>query len=246
MAIAEFRARQSRISTMKACGFLASALFLVSASIQAQEGSVRANEITNEPHHVLLFQNSAVRVFQLNLRPNEVTLPHRHEKFYAYLSLHPVTIGNEVRGRQPVLTQLDPGELHTSKGGFTVAERNNSSEPTEMLVIEAIKVEHGSFDTPMLGFRYHNAAFSELFESPAMRGYSMMLFPGGQVDSHAENYDRLLIAITDLKLRDTSDEGSPSNFEMKAGDIHWFPRGGTHTVTNLAESVGTFITLEFN
>jgi hypothetical protein len=231
---------------MKACGFLAAAVFLFSASLQAQEGSVRANKITDEPHHVLLLQNSEVRAFHLNLQPNEVTIPHQHEKFYAYLSMRPVTIGNEVRGRQPVLTQLEPGELHTSRGGFTVAERNNSSEPAEVLVIEAIKAEHGSFDTPMLGFRYHNAAFSGLFESPVMRGYSMMFFPGGQVDSHAENYDRLLIAVTDLKLRDTLADGTQSNLEMKAGEIHWLSRGGAHAVTNLMDSIGRLITLEFN
>ena len=141
----EFRSRRSKISTMKPSGILGGAVFLLSMSAQAQQGSVRVTGIADEPHHTLIFQNSEVRVFHLKLQPNEVTLPHRHEMYYAYLSLRAVTIGNEVRGRQPVLTQLEAGELHTSKGGFTVAERNNSSEPADLLVIEAIGKDDGSF-----------------------------------------------------------------------------------------------------
>jgi hypothetical protein len=95
-------------------------------------------------------------------------------------------------------------------------------------------------------FRYHNAAVGKLFESQAMRGYSGMLFPGGQTDPYKENYDRLFIAVTDLNLRDTEVGGSQSNLEMKAGEIRLLPRGLTHAVTNLGESIVTFITLEFN
>jgi len=220
--------------------------FLFAPPVQPQEGSARALEIASEPHHNLLFQNDEVRVFRLKLQPDQVTLPHRHEAFYAYFSLHPATIANEVRGRQPVLTQLDAGELHTSKGGFTVAERNNSSEAADLLVIESINAESGSFSTPMGGFHYHNAAFSELFESQAMRGYGLMLFPGGQTESYQENYDRLLIAGTDLKILDTTAGGSKSNLEMKAGEVRWVPRGSTHSMTNLGDSIVTLITLEFN
>ena len=206
---------------------------------------MRVTEITDEPHHTLLFQNDEVRVFHLKLQPNDVTLPHRHSTFYAYLSLHPVTIGNEVRGRQPVLTQLEGGELHTSKGGFTVAERNNSSEPADVLVIEAMKAEDGSFATPMDSFRFHDAAFGELFVAPMMRGYTLTIAAGGRTEQHKENYDRLLVAITDLKLRETKAEGTQSDLEMRAGDIRWLPRGVTHSVTNIGASSATFITLEF-
>jgi hypothetical protein len=231
---------------MKAIGTLIAAFLLLSTSIQAQDGSAKAIEIANESHHNLMFQNNEVRVFHLKLQPNEATLPHRHESFYVYLSLRPVAIGNEVRGRQPVLTQLEAGELHTSKGGFTVAERNNSSETADLLVIEPIKAGNGSFATPMGGFRYHNAAFSGLFESQAMRGYTLMLFPGGQTDPYQENYDRLFVATTDLKILDTTAGGTKSNIEMKAGEIRWVPRGVTHSVTNLENSIVSFITLEFN
>jgi uncharacterized RmlC-like cupin family protein len=166
--------------------------------------------------------------------------------FYAFLSLRPVVIGNEVRGRQPVMTRIEAGELHTSKGGFTVAERNNSSEPADLLVIEALKANAGEFNSPMGGFRYHDAAFGELFQASAVRGYTMTIAAGGRTEQHGENYDRLLIAVSDLDFREDTASQSPSEFAMKAGEVRWIPRGQTHATTNIGASPATFITLEFN
>ncbi len=211
-----------------------------------QEPPSTPAEIVGEPHHTLLLQNPEVRVFRLKLQPNEVTLPHRHNTFYAYLSLRPVEISHEVRGRQPVVTRIDASELHTSKGGFTVAERNNSSEPADMLVIEAMKLSGGGFSTPMGGFHYHDAAFGTIFEASTVRGYTMTIAAGGRTEEHAENYDRLLVAVSDLKLRENVAGQPPSEVQMKAGEIRWISAGITHATENIGTSPATFIVLEFN
>jgi len=205
-----------------------------------------AVDIVDEPHHALLLRNAKVRVFRLKLEPGQATLPHRHTTFYAFLSLRPTLIGNEVRDRQPVMTRLDANELHTSKGGFTLAERNNSSEPADLLVIEALKGNAGDFKGPMGGFRYHDAAFGELFEAPGVRGYTMRMAAGGRTEQHQEAYDRLLIALADLKLKEDAAGEPPSELEMKAGEIRWFPGGTAHATTNMGSSPAEFITLEFN
>jgi hypothetical protein len=218
---------------------------LICALAWSQESRSTSVEIVDEPHHTLLLQNPEVRVFRLKLQPNEVTLPHRHKSFYAYLSLRPVTIGNEVRGRQPVVTDIEAAELHTSKGGFTVAERNNSSEAADLLVIEAMKAGERGFNTPMGGFRFHDAAFGAIFEAPAIRGYTMTIAAEGRTEEHAEPYDRLLVAVSDLKLRENVAGQPPSELQMKAGEIRWIPRGMTHATTNIGKAPATFITLEF-
>jgi hypothetical protein len=203
-------------------------------------------EILEEPHHVLSFQNAQVRVFHLKLKPNEVTLPHHHRTFYAFLSLKPATISNEVRGRAPVLTQLEANQLHTSKGGFVLAERNNSTEPVDVIVIEVLNTSNEPFRTPMGGFGYHDAAFGELFETAAVRGYSMILASGGHTEQHQEMYDRLLIAESALELRDDVMGESPSTVRMNPGEVRWIPRGATHAMENLGASPATFITFEFH
>lgn len=211
-----------------------------------QEVAPAAVEIADEPHHTLLLKNQAVRVFRLNLLPKEATLPHRHRSFYAFVSVRPATIENEVRGRQPALTELKAGELHTSKGGFTVAERNNSPEPAELIVVEALTPDDGKgFGTPMGGLRYHDTWFGELFESSVVRGYTLVIAAGGRVEKHYENYDTLLIALSDLSLHELVDGQPPTELHMKAGEVRWVARGITHATTNVGSSPAVVVTLEF-
>ncbi len=231
-----------------AISFLAASLAasVACATVLAQQPEPTPVDIADEPHHILVLRNEQARVFRLRLQAGDATLPHRHAVFYAFLSLRPAVIGNEVWGRQPLVTRIEAGELHTSKGGFALAERNNSSETVDLLVVEALKTDAGGFSKPMGGFRYHDAAFGELFEAPAVRGYTMRIAAGGRTEKHEENYDRLLIAVTDLSLREEAAGQSPSELAMKAGEVRWIPRGQTHATTNAGASPATLITLEFN
>ena len=219
---------------------------LICPGAWCQDGGPTAVEIADEPHHTLILKNQAVRVFRLSLQPKEVTLPHRHDAFYAFVSLRPVTISNEVRGRQPVRTELKAGELHTSKGGFTIAERNVSSEAAQVLVIESLKRDDGkSFSTPMGGFRLHDAAVGGLFESSVLRAYIMTIAVGGRVEKHREDYGRLLIALSDLTLREEGDGQPVSEMEIRSGEVRWVEPGAPHSTTNVGTSPADFLTLEF-
>ncbi|HET7872719.1 MAG TPA: hypothetical protein VFL42_09425 [Terriglobales bacterium] len=230
--------------TMKKLAAILNVTFLYSL-LFSQTPSPPPAEMAGEPHHTLLLQNSKVRVFLLKLEPDQTTLPHRHNSFYVYLSVHPIMIGNEVRGRGPVLTRLEAGEVHTSKGGFTLAERNRSSGPAEVLVIEPAKQTVEGFNEPICGFRWHDAACGEAFAAPSVRGYSLVLGVGGRTEEHEENFDRLLIATSELKLRETGPGEASSELQMKAGEVRWFPRGGKHATTNIGTERATFVVLEF-
>jgi hypothetical protein len=222
------------------------AILFVALPLSTQDNSSVAVEIADEPHHHLDLQNDEVRVFHLKLGPHEATLPHRHKSFYAYLSLSSATISNEVRGRQPVVTHLDADDLHTSKGGFSLMERNQLPEPLELVVVEVLKPTGLGFSAPITNFRYHDAAFGPLFETPTARGYEATIAAGGRTEQHVENYDRLLIAITELKLREEVAGQPPSELNLKAGALRWQPHGLTHATTNIGTSPARFIILEFN
>ena len=135
--------------------------------------------------------------------------------------------------------------MQTSKGGFTLSERNKSSDPADVLLIEALKSDGAGFAVPIGRFRFHDAAFGSLFDFPVMRGYTMTLAAGGRTEKHGEDYDRMVIAVSDLDLgEDIAGQGS-SESRMKAGDVKWFNRGVTHATTNRGMSPATFITIEF-
>jgi oxalate decarboxylase/phosphoglucose isomerase-like protein (cupin superfamily) len=78
-----------------------------------------------------------------------------------------------------------------------------------------------------------------------MPGYTMIIAAGGHTGDHAENYDRLIIAVSDLELREDRSGEPPSELRMKAGDVKWFPRGISHATTNTGTSPATSITFEF-
>ena len=73
----------------------------------------------------------------------------------------------------------------------------------------------------------------------------MTIAAAGRTEQHMENYDRLVIAVTDLELRETV-AGQSDDFDMKSGEVRWIPRGVIHATTNVGPSPATFITLEFN
>lgn len=220
------------------------ALFCILAkTLIAQE---KPFDLSREPHHHLLLENSSARVFRLTLQPHESTLPHRHSGFYMYLSVGPSTVSNEVKGRKPVISELGDGDLRTSKGGFSLTEQNVGDKPLEIVVIET-KTSGGmtSFQSPMANFRYRNAAVGSLYEGANVRVYEMDIASGGSTELHVEPYDRLTIALQDIHLRDQDDEGKTSEIEQKAGDVAWWPKGKIHAITNVTSEPARLITIEF-
>ncbi len=224
---------------------LAITLFVFSISAGAQADSATPISIDNEPHHSLTFKNDRVVVFHLQLQPNEATETHRHPSFYAYFSLEPVTISNEVAGHPPVLTQLEPGDLRTSKGGFNVAERNKSSGPADIFVVQPLKSGGDGFPAP-LAIPMHDTGIIELYTGPAMRVYSLGIASGGRLEEHTEAYDSLVIALKDSHVREIVAGNSSADWNMKAGDTRWIPRGTIHSETNLGSAPAALIVFEFN
>jgi hypothetical protein len=123
---------------------------------------------------------------------------------------------------------------------------NDSAEAVELIVIEFMEPENGErFAEPMGGFQFHNAALGELFESSTVRGYTLAIAAGGRVGKRHESYDRLLIALSDLRLREEINDLPSSDMTMKQGEVCWIGRGVTHSTTNTGSSPAALLTLEF-
>jgi len=153
---------------------------------------------------------------------------------------------NIVPGRTPVTTELSAGELHTSKGGFSLVEQNAALTPSNLIVVERMGQKAAPFGSPMIGFKYHDAAVGELFEMPAMRGYVTRLASGGRTEPHEEKFDRLIVAVTNLHLGHQFDERNQTETSLKAGDVRWIAKASDRSIVNLAGTACSFITIEFN
>jgi len=222
--------------------FLITTMLVCPIMVRSQTTTI---SIEKEPHHSLTFENDRVRVFHLQLEPNEATKTHRHPSFYAYFSLGSVTISNEVSGHAPVVTQLEPGKLRTSKGGFNVAELNKSAERADVFIVQPAKLAGDGFTTPV-AIPMHDAGIVEQYTGPTIRAYSVAIASGGRLEEHTEAYDSLVIALADSDIRESLPGNATADWKMKTGETRWIPRGTTHSEMNVGTTPAALIVFEFD
>src|SRR2546429_90350 len=88
---------------------LCSLLLLFAFSLSAQ--APVAVPIPKEPHHQLVFENSYVRVFRVNIPPHESTLLHQHDLPYIYVALGPTDVIHAVAGKPEAHLVMTDGQI---------------------------------------------------------------------------------------------------------------------------------------
>ena len=84
------------------------------------EGAV---PVRAEPHHVLVFQNDYVHVYNVMLPPLDATLLHQHDLPYIYLTLGTTDVINAVAGKPEAHLTLEDGSTRYTAGGFAHRRR---------------------------------------------------------------------------------------------------------------------------
>ncbi len=203
--------------------------------------------IVREPHHSVVLQNLKVCVLRLKLAPGEATELHRHSNYYAFVGLDAVTLSNEVPGRGAKLTNLEAGELHTSRGGFELVERNTSNKAADIIVVELVNPNPTPFAGPTDGIHLDQALSSELFETVGMRAYALMVSANGHVRKTQQEYDRVVLALSEITLhRETGTATDAETFTLKPGEVKWLPRGGAEDMTNTGDKIARYVVFELN
>jgi len=223
-------------------------LFLLIPFLAAQ--TTTEVEITAEPSHHLALENEYIRVFKVEAAPQSATLMHRHRHDYVYVALGDAHLSNEVEGKPPVEVKLADGDTRFTPGNFAHIARNLSDQPFRNVTIELMQDEklrqtpsHWAED--ILEKTFPGGRSKILFVKDGVRVSEINLEPGATVPSHHHDGPHLLVAVTDLDIRSDVDGMGPMPGKFKAGDIKWLPGGYTHTLTNVAKSPATFVTVEF-
>ena len=122
--------------------FVYALLLLVCAAVglaQAPPGGVSASvPITKEPHHHLVLENSYVCVFRVEIISPDVTLLHRHDNPYVYMSIGKAEFTNAVEGKPDTRVKMTDGQLGYSRGGFSHIIRTEGDTPFYNLTIELL------------------------------------------------------------------------------------------------------------
>lgn len=223
-------------------------ILLLAVTVSATPAEV---EITAEPSHHLVLQNQYVRVFQVEVAPHAATLLHHHRHDYVFVTLGPAEISNEVVGKPPVTLKLQDGEVRASDGGFAHIARNLAATPFRNVAVELLQDEKAHTSPPPQWDDdrslqvLHGGTQQILFVKDGVRVSETELQVAGSVPRHHHAHPHLVIAITDLLLRNDVVGKGASNVEMKSGDIKWLEAGLTHSITNVGTREAKFVTLEF-
>jgi quercetin dioxygenase-like cupin family protein len=236
---------------MKAALFVVAALFFAPAIPEV--------EITAEPHHHLVLENKYVRVFNVDVPPHNDTLMHWHRHDYAYIIVGAAHVSNEVKGKSPAEIKLADGYAGFSPATFAHIAKNLSDQPFRNIAVEYLQDEtlrkNEKANTAKLDATrgldiLHGGTAEILFVNDAVRATNFELQPGGMVPTHHHQGPHLLIAVTDLNLREDGRLGKMNDKgyvigHLDAGASKWLPANISHTITNTGDNPAKFITLEF-
>lgn len=227
-------------------------MFLLMALVSpSQPKAPSVVEITAEPSHHLVLQNRYVRVFSVEVAPHTATLIHRHRHDYVFVALGPGEISNEVEGKPPVKTKLSDGEVEFAAGNFAHSVRNLSITSFRNIAIELLRDQKtGSIaataddDTRSLHV-LRGGTEQVLFVKDGVKVSEVELQIAGVEPKHRHAKAELMVALTDLVLRNDVEGKHAANLEMKSGEVKWIEGGFTHTVTNVGQGPAKYVTFEF-
>jgi quercetin dioxygenase-like cupin family protein len=223
------------------------AVLLLAVTLFAQSGS--EVEITAEPHHHLALENQYVRVFKVDVPPHDATLMHRHRHDYVFVTLGASQVSNEVEGKPAAMLKLQDGEARLTPGNFAHIARNLASTPFRNVTIEFLQDKAAApakWDEER-GLNVLTGGTQEiLFVKDGVRVSEVELQSGGVMPKHHHSGPHLVVALSDLDLRNDVEGKPPAPAQLKSGDIKWIDGGYTHTVTNVGKQQAKFATLEFH
>lgn len=227
---------------MNRLGLLAIALGL-SVTVMGQN---KALEITSEPGHHLVLSNQYTRVFKVQLPGHASTQLHRHRYAYLFVNLGKARIENEVQGKTPVTMELLDGQTELSETPMAHVIRNLGDTAFRNVTIEILRPPSAEKKAPERGLDLdRDMAIQVLYDTPQVRVSEFQLNPGMQADVSARKWPHLLVAVSEMRLRDQVRNGRGIELKQQPGDISWSPGGHAHTFTNTGEKAAHWVEVEF-
>lgn len=212
-----------------------------------------AVEITAEPSHHLVMENSQLRAFNVLAPANASTLVHRHNYDYIFVTLGDTDITNERVGEQPVKMSLKDGEVRFTKGGFAHAVVNNSTHPFHNITVELLRPSTGvqrcetSCEIPVpcsSPDKAKCATLRKVLESDQWIVTSLSMPPGSTFSDYTHSGPHLQIAVSDFRLKQQRQGGREFEAQRSIGDLAW-TEPLVLTLTNTGAQTASIVNLEF-
>ena len=199
-----------------------------------------------ESHHHLIFQNSYVNVFFVEIPPHETTLPHRHD--LPYISVPPG--GPDAPPYDNVVTQKRP-EVGYSAGNFSHAVTNSSDLTLRNIAVELVRpqgtfrngcVKIVSTELPGACDEFPTSPGAVDFESDEVIVKSLYFDRARTTAPLDELRDMLIVGLNGVSVSGTS--GLDSANALRGG-VLWVPGGSKAVFKTSPRHDGHFIAVIF-
>lgn len=214
-----------------------------------------------EPHHVLVFQNDYVHVFNVTVPPSDATLLHQHLLPYIYLTLGATDIVNAVQGKPEVRMTLEDGATRYTPGGFAHIARTDAGVVFHNITIELerpqsspLNLGYGANDRPLGSCPQTNAGPAQIsqipfelltpcFETSELEMDLVKVEGGKDFVQSSPSSPALLIVMSNSQV-DVSLGGEHVSF-LHAGDVLWLPAGTPRKVSDFLGLESKFLLISF-
>jgi quercetin dioxygenase-like cupin family protein len=209
-------------------------------------------EITAEPSHHQILENTYVRVFKVEIAPHAATLMHRHHHDYFFVALAPATLSNEVADKLATTIKIQQGEVRFAEGNFAHIARNLTDQPFPHVTVEFLKDAEAhktpppKWDEERALHVHHNGTQEVLFVKDGVRVSDFELQPGGMVHNQHHPGPRLIIAVSDIDIKSSGASKGNMPIQLKSGEVMWLKGGTTDMLMNAGKNSARWITLEFH
>ncbi len=212
---------------------LASAVIL-GAFVYAQPPETpKVVSVEDEPLHRVVFQNQSVRVFDVVLRPGDVSLFHRHTHDMAGISIIDTPSWEEVLGGERKDTPADKdGEawfVQHEGTQFVHRVANTGDRIAHYAAVEILYPPRTNSDASTLE---PLAGFSTQLANLRVRISRVVLQPGESTREHSHKARYVLIAVGSGRIVERSGNAPTKSIEVAPGFVSWGEQPTSHAVVN--------------
>jgi hypothetical protein len=172
----------------------------------------------DEPHHKVVFENEFVRLVEGHVRDHDTTLKHIHTANSVVVFLSASTLGIQVIGEKPIVTNVSPGDIvYRAYGDKPVTHIvwNQSKSMLHFFVVEMTK-KHRDNDTCAI---LSQPGVTFQWQQPFVRAYYLDIGKDKQYRLPKSNCAYLLIDVSGT-IKTVSSGGMRP---LQADDFVFFP-----------------------
>ena len=190
--------------------------------------------IAQEPHHHLVFQNSFVNVYEIEVAPGDATLMHQHYYDNLFVVFGDADLTNAVAGQKPTKLSLSDLGIHFAREPYAHIIANKDKLPFRNITVELLQTQGE--------LKNFSSSINEALKTDQVQVVAVAVPSSTAWSPPRDGHDRLVVMLD--KINDASGP-TEKNSPFPAGMLAWFPADTDLSIPNESDQEMKLMILEF-